>query len=180
MRNSLATSAITVSLEATGHRRRGVSARAAVTVVLAIAASAVLGGCSQSVALEPADNATTIGCADVIVRLPDTVSGLELRQTNAQGTGAWGTPTAVILRCGVAEPAPTSTLPCVLVDDVYWLRDGTNAPSYVFTTYGRSPATEVIVDSNAVSPGAALYDLVGAVSFTTETGACTEIEDSLG
>jgi hypothetical protein len=105
---------------------------------------------------------------------------LELRETNAQGTGAWGTPTAVILRCGVAEPAPTSTLPCVLVDDVYWLRDGTNAPSYVFTTYGRSPATEVIVDSNAVSPGAALYDLVGAVSFTTETGACTEIEDSLG
>jgi hypothetical protein len=84
------------------------------------------------------------------------------------------------LRCGVAEPAPNSTLPCVLVDDVYWLRDDTNAPSYVFTTYGRTPATEVIVDRDAVSPGAALYDLVGAVSITAETGACTEIEDSLG
>ena len=169
-----------MSHEARRGNRRARVARSTLATVFAITAGAVLAGCTQTVALEPADNAIDVGCAEIIVRLPDTVSELEIRETNAQGTAAWGTPTAVILRCGVAEPAPTSTLPCVLVDDVYWLRDDTNAPSYVFTTYGRSPATEVIVNRDAVSPGVALYDLVGAVSFTTETGACTEIEDSLG
>jgi uncharacterized protein YceK len=152
----------------------------ATTILLATLVTVTLSGCATAVALEPAENAADRGCAEISARLPETVVGLEDRETNAQGTGAWGTPTAVILRCGVAEPVPTSTLPCVLVDNVYWLRDDTNAPSYVFTTYGRSPATEVIVDRNAASPGAALFDLVGAVSFTTETGQCTEIEDSLG
>ncbi|MGV8969268.1 MAG: DUF3515 family protein [Microbacteriaceae bacterium] len=156
------------------------TARIAAAVIAATVAATALAGCAQAVALEPADNAIDVGCAEIVVRLPDTVAELEIRETNAQGTGAWGTPTAVILRCGVAEPSPTSTLPCVLVDDVYWLRDDANAPSYVFTTYGRSPATEVIVNREAVSPGVALYDLVNAVSFSTETSACTEIEDSLG
>ena len=180
MRNALEPSIASVSPELANARGRGAIARAALPVSVAVLAVALLGGCTQAVALEPADDAINVGCAEIVVRLPDTVSDLDIRETNAQGTGAWGTPTAVILRCGVAEPAPTSTLPCVLVDDVYWLRDDTNAPSYVFTTYGRSPATEVIVDRDAVSPGVALYDLVGAVSITTETGACTEIEDSLG
>lgn|GEM_PF-191966 len=148
--------------------------------LLAAIVVAALSGCATAVALEPAANATDPGCAEISARLPDTVVGLEYHETNAQGTGAWGSPTAVILRCGVAEPAPTSTLPCVLVDNVYWLRDDTNAPSYVFTTYGRSPATEVIVNRDAASPGAALFDLVGAVGFARETGGCTEIEDSLG
>jgi hypothetical protein len=152
----------------------------ATVALLASFVALTLSGCASAIALEPAENAADPGCAEISARLPDTVVGLEYRETNAQGTGAWGTPTAVILRCGVAEPAPTSTLPCVLVDNVYWLRDDTNAPSYVFTTYGRSPATEVIVNRDAASPGASLFDLVGAVSFTTETGQCTEIEDSLG
>ena len=42
------------------------------------------------------------------------------------------------------------------------------------------PATEVVVNRDAISPGSALFDLVKAVSASTETGACTEIEDSLG
>jgi hypothetical protein len=152
----------------------------AAVIMLASLVAVTLSGCAATVALEPAAQATNAGCAEISVRLPDTVSGLAQRETNAQGTAAWGTPTAVILRCGVAEPVPTSTLPCVLVDEVYWLRDDTNAPNYVFTTYGRSPATEVIVNRDAVSPGAALFDLVGAVGVATPTGGCTEIEDSLG
>jgi hypothetical protein len=140
-----------------------------------------LTGCAQTVALSPAENAEDPKCAEIMVRLPDLVGELPLRETNAQGTGAWGSPTsAVLLRCGVDVPDPTSTLPCVLVDNVYWLRDDADAPNYVFTTYGRDPATEVVVNRDKISPGSALYDLVKAVSASTETGACTEIEDSLG
>ncbi|MCU1425762.1 MAG: hypothetical protein JWM51_2053 [Microbacteriaceae bacterium] len=150
-------------------------------IAAAVIILGTLSGCARTVALNPAENASDTECADVVVRLPETVSDLPIKETNAQGTGAWGADTsAVLLRCGVPVPDPTSTLPCVLVDEVYWLRDDADAPNYVFTTYGRDPAVEVIVDQETVSPGAALYDLANAVSFTTETGACTDIEDSLG
>jgi hypothetical protein len=145
-----------------------------------IALAASLTGCAPSIALQPADNAIDPLCAEVVVRLPDTAGDLERHETNAQGTGAWGTPTGIILRCGVAVPEPTSTLPCVRVGDVYWLRDDVDAPNYIFTTYGRDPATEVIVNQEQASPGTVLYDLESAVAQTAEVGACTEIEDSLG
>ena len=148
----------------------------AVTVLALVA----LTGCTQAVAYEPAEFAQDPGCAEIMVRLPDAVGELELRETNAQGVGAWGTPASVILRCGVEVPDPTSTLPCVLVEDVYWLRDDVDAPNYVFTTYGRDPATEVVVNRDVVSPGSALFELVDAVGAAEETGSCTEIEDSLG
>jgi hypothetical protein len=150
---------------------------------LALVATATLTGCTQTVALEPAENAIDPGCAEVVVHAPQTVADLAIRETNAQGVVAWGDPSAVILRCGVAEPDPTSTLPCVLVEDgekTYWLRDDSDAPNYVFTTYGRSPAVEVIINRDVVSPGPALYDLVDAISRTEGLRACTEIEDSLG
>ena len=150
------------------------------TAVTLIALGA-LTGCAQTVNFEPAADAKNPGCAEIMVRLPETVGDLPLRETNSQGTGAWGTPDAsVLLRCGVAIPDRASTLPCVLVENVYWLRDDADAPNYVFTTYGREPATEVIVNRDKVSPGSALFELVDAVEATTETAQCTEIEDSLG
>lgn len=148
----------------------------AVTVV----ALGALTGCTQTVAYEPAADAQNPGCAEVTVRLTDPLGELELRETNAQGVVAWGSPASVILRCGVDVPDPTSALPCVLVEDVYWLRDDADAPNYVFTTYGRDPATEVVIDRDVISPGSALFELVDAVGATEETGSCTEIEDSLG
>jgi hypothetical protein len=150
------------------------------TAVTLIALGA-LTGCAQTVNFEPAADAKNPGCAEIMVRLPETVGDLPLRETNSQGTGAWGTPDAsVLLRCGVAIPDRASTLPCVQVENVYWLRDDADAPNYVFTTYGREPATEVIVNRDKVSPGSALFELVDAVESTTETAQCTEIEDSLG
>ncbi|WP_411700323.1 DUF3515 family protein [Conyzicola sp.] len=157
--------------------------RLTATPLIATAGLIALGaltGCAQTVSLTAADDAENAGCAEVMVRLPDAVGELPLRETNAQGTGAWGSPASVLLRCGVAIPDRASTLPCVLVEDVYWLRDDADAPNYVFTTYGREPATEVIVNRDAMSPGSALYDLVDAVGATVETAQCTEIEDSLG
>lgn len=132
----------------------------------------LLSACTPTVALEPAEDAASPLCAEVSVRLPDTVATLTKRTTNAQATGAWGEPTAVILRCGVPSPAPTATLPCVTVDGVDWLRDDADDPTFVFTSYGRTPAVEVIVDSTAASGLDALTDLAFAVSQLPADGAC--------
>jgi hypothetical protein len=152
--------------------------------VAVISATVLLSGCAPIVALQPAADAENVGCASVVVHLPESVAGRDVdqlqRETNAQGTGAYGTPDSVFVRCGVEPPAPTADLPCVLVGDVYWLRDATNEPTYIFTTYGREPATEVVIDSTYATPGVVLYDLEGAVAQSTVVGGCTEIEDSLG
>lgn len=143
-----------------------------------------LTGCTQTVPLTAADNAIDPACASVIVDIsrngPDVLGdGLGVRETDAQGTAAWGSPTGVILRCGVPEPLPTATLPCVEVDGIYWLADDSNSPDLVFTTYGRSPATEVIIDRDLITPAAALTELDGAVSLTEATRQCTEVTNTL-
>jgi hypothetical protein len=133
----------------------------------------VLAGCAPTVALEPADDAASPLCAEVSVRLPDAIGELAVRQTNAQATAAWGEPTAIILRCGVPAPAPTAELPCVTVDGVDWLRDDADAPVYVFTTYGREPAVEVIVQDGETTSGLeALTEVADAVSRLPVTGEC--------
>lgn len=132
----------------------------------------LLAGCAPTVALEPGEDAASPLCAEVTVRLPDTVATLTKRLTNAQATGAWGEPTAVILRCGVPAPAPTSELPCVTVEGIDWLRDDSDDPTFVFTSYGRTPAVEVIVDSTAASGLDALTDVAFAVGQLPTDGAC--------
>jgi hypothetical protein len=139
------------------------------TLVLAAGAVLVMGllsGCAATVALTPAASATSAKCASVVVLLPTTVSTLAQRETDAQGTGAWGTPADILLRCGVAVPDPTSALPCVTVDGIDWLRNDKNAPVYVFTTYGRDPAVAVTINSRDVKADGnqALNDLAIAVA----------------
>lgn len=156
--------------------------RATLLITIGVAlASMALGGCSSTVPIEPAADAQNAQCADVIVRLPDTVSTeFALRQTSAQGAGAWGDPSAVILRCGVPVPDPTSTLPCVSVDGIDWLRDqGAEANIMILTTYGRTPAVEVVIDKDKAAIGVVLTDLSRAVGYTTKESECTVIEDSL-
>lgn len=152
---------------------------------LALVTIALLSGCAQTVPFGAAPDAANPLCADVVVRLPDVVNDdLQRRQTNSQGTAAWGDPSSALLRCGVTVPGPTSTLPCVAIDvsgqKVYWLRDGTDDPRIIFTTYGREPATEVIVDRDKVTPGVVLLDVSKALLYTKETRQCTDVEDSLG
>ena len=140
----------------------------------------LLTGCSPIVALDPAPHANDPACADVIVRLPDTLQNLPRRETNAQATGAWGEPAAILLRCGVTVPT-ASDLPCVETDGFQWLRDDSKAPSYVFTSYGRTPAIAVVIDQTKLSPGPALQDLEPLVAFTKPNGhKCLSVEDSLG
>lgn len=128
-------------------RLRRLLAAVALPASLALA----LSSCAATVSLEAADNAGDPACADVSVRLPDTVAGEERRWTDAQATGAWGSPAAIILTCGVAEPGP-STLRCETVEGVDWLIDESEAADdrYRFTTFGRTPAVEVYLDFDAV------------------------------
>lgn len=157
----------------------------AATIAASIATMVVLvpltlSGCAATIALTPAPHATSKSCADVSVHLPETVDTQQQRLTNAQATSAWGTPSAVILYCGVAVPSPTSTLPCVQVGSVYWLRADLGKDNYSFTTYGRDPAVQVQLDAKKVVAGPVLDDLESAVTYAKPTGrVCTDIEDSL-
>ena len=159
------------------HRRRAALARsgAGLTVLVSIA----LTGCSPIVALTPAPDANNPDCASVIVRLPEVVGGLSQRQTDAQGASAWGDPDAVVLTCGVPVPE-ASELPCI-DKGVFWLRDDSQEGYWLFTSFGRDPAVDVVVDRDVASgPGAVLDDLENAVSYTPENGLrCTDTEDTV-
>lgn len=144
-----------------------------------LALCALLAGCSPIVALTPAPDANNPDCAAVIVRLPDQVGGLAKRQTDAQATGAWGEPDAVVLTCGVEVPA-ASELPCI-DKGVFWLRDDSSDAYWLFTSFGRDPAVDVVVDRDIASgPGVVLEDLENAVSFTPVNGlVCTDTDDTV-
>jgi hypothetical protein len=138
-----------------------------------------LTACTPAVPLTPAEDATNPECAEVIVRLPDAIDDFVKRETDAQATGAWGNPAAILLRCGVAVPGPSPLL-CVTLQGVDWLRDDSDAPNYVFTTYGRDPAVEVVVDGDRASGTNALVALSNSVGSIPATRACTNPDDVLG
>ncbi|MCU1545217.1 MAG: hypothetical protein JWP30_317 [Homoserinimonas sp.] len=137
-----------------------------------------LSGCASIVPLTAAEDATNPDCAEMVVRLPDAIDEHELRETNAQATAAWGSPAVILFRCGVEVPGP-STLPCYTLRGVDWLRDDSDAPNYVFTTYGRDPAVEVIIDGDKASSNA-LVALANAVGSVPAQGECVDAEDVLG
>ncbi|PJJ71685.1 uncharacterized protein DUF3515 [Diaminobutyricimonas aerilata] len=152
--------------------------RRATALGLALLSVAGLAGCTSTVSLEAAEYATDPACAAVTVWLPETVDELSIRETDAQATGAWGDPASVLLRCGVEPPAP-STLPCVTVEGISWLRDDADDPTYVFTTYGREPAVQVVIDSDKASGGIVLSDLARAVQETEAVRECVDPVETL-
>nr|WP_243847586.1 DUF3515 family protein [Microbacterium ulmi] len=133
-----------------------------------------MAGCASTVSLTPAEGANDPACADVTVRLPDSVDGQQRRWTDAQATGAWGNPASVILTCGLDTPGP-STLPCETAGGVDWLMDDADAPRYRFTSFGRTPAVEVYLNYDVVSAREVLDQLGLAVGRLPATGAvCTD------
>jgi hypothetical protein len=143
----------------------------------------LLAGCSATVALTPAAHATNPKCADVIVRLPSSVGTWAIRQTNAQATGAWGDPAVAILRCGVTPPGPTTDL-CYTVKGVDWVEDSSKKPTYTYTTFGRTPAVQVVIDSKATNgQGTIILDqlsnAVGTIRQSTKH-RCTDVLNSTG
>lgn len=152
--------------------------RVIVAAAAALAFAVSLSGCSTSVAMQAAPDSNNPACADIIVRLPDRVGDLDRRETNAQSTGAWGSPPAVLLYCGVEVPS-ASTQRCIQVDGLYWLVDASNEPSYVLRSFGREPAIDIVVDTQVTAATPVLMSLSRVVSRTVPNGhACTDLDDA--
>jgi hypothetical protein len=153
----------------------------AVTLAVPLLAAGLLAltGCTPTVSLDPASGADDPGCAEVSVRLPDTVAGKAQRETNAQATGAWGDPAAVLLRCGVPPIGPT-TKPCIDVSGIDWvLMTDPAAKTIVYQTFGRTPATEVIIDHvSGVSDASVLPEFSGAIATIKQTQKCLSTLDT--
>ncbi|MFC7767126.1 DUF3515 family protein [Leucobacter soli] len=133
-----------------------------------------LAGCAGEVPMTPAENANDPACADVIVRLPQTLAGLEKRTTNAQSTGAWGDPVGVQLICGETPSGPT-TDDCVSVNDVDWIIDRSQAPLYRFEAYGRTPG----LAAERASGTDAVASLGSIAKVLPQERACTSLIDTL-
>ncbi|GAB3272635.1 DUF3515 family protein [Microbacterium lacusdiani] len=138
-----------------------------------------LSGCAATVHLEAAQDANDPLCADVTVRLPDAIQHLERRWTDAQSTGAWADEegTAVILSCGVTPPGPT-TLQCVTFDGVDWIVDPEALPMQRITSYGRTPATQVYVDTSRISPDQVLAAVSRLVSSIPAESRCVDPDEA--
>ncbi|SDT37769.1 Protein of unknown function [Pseudarthrobacter equi] len=134
--------------------------RAARTVLIGAMVALPLAGCSPAVDVAPAQDAANPACAPMMVALPDTIGEAKRRQTNSQATAAWGDPSLVILRCGVNVPGPTTDR-CVTVNGIDWvIKEGD--PVWTLTTYGREPATEILMDPDKISSATVLADLATA------------------
>lgn len=131
----------------------------------------LLTGCAPIVHLSPAEQANSTTCANLMVRLSDKVDGLQRRSTDAQSTAAWGEPAGVIFRCGLPE-VKVSTLKCVTEQDIDWLVDDSKAPNYRFITFGRNPASEVIVDSSKAVGVSVLDEIGSTVAYQKATAHC--------
>ncbi|HLU63390.1 MAG TPA: DUF3515 family protein [Protaetiibacter sp.] len=152
--------------------------RSVVAAAAAAALATTLAGCGSIVTLTPAADANDPGCAEVIVRLPDRVGDLPRRETNAQSTGAWGDPPAVLLYCGVEVPS-ASTQRCIQVDGIFWLVDASNEPTYVLRSFGREPAIDIVVDTEVTGATPVLMSLSRVVSRTSANGhECTDLDDA--
>ncbi|AGW41118.1 secreted protein [Leifsonia xyli subsp. cynodontis DSM 46306] len=155
------------------------TALSAVLATLLTAAVLALTGCATAVSLDPAADANDPGCAEISVRLPDAVAGKARRQTDAQATGAWGDPAAVLLRCGVPPIGPT-TRPCVSVNGIDWvLMSEPAAKTVVYQTFGRKPATEVIIDHvSGASDSSVLPEFASAIASVEQTAKCLSTLDT--
>jgi len=134
-------------------------------VVLALSACGGTGDLPVPLADSPACRASLAAApAAVLDRSAVAVDGAAVR--------AWGQP-PVVVRCGLSEPAPTTT-GCLTVDDVDWVVDPSTDPITAIT-FGRSPALEVRVPASLgkeVVP-AALVDLAPmAVTLPRTAHAC--------
>jgi hypothetical protein len=111
----------------------------------------------------------------MMVALPDTIGDSPLRTTNSQATAAWGDPSLVILRCGVNVPGPTTDR-CVSVNGIDWvIKEGD--PVWTLTTFGREPATEILMDPDKISSATVLADLAVAAAEIAPTRNCVGQED---
>lgn len=161
---------------------RPCAARRGAGLAAALIASIALVGCA-SVRVPAGADAGDPACAPIVVSSPDALLGQPRQETSSQGTVAWGTgEDAIVLRCGVPSPPPT-TEDCTRVGDpdgvtVDWIvREQGGIVTY--TTYGRTPAIDVSVPRSVGGdqPSAAVLDLAQLVEQIPATETCTGPED---
>ena len=121
-----------------------------------------LGGCARAVPVALPAAAGDPSCTSAASAWPSTVSGLTQRPVSVDSPAAraWGDPPIVAI-CGYPPPAP-STLECVAVDGVDWLIQP-RSDGVQFTTYGRSPALDVLVP-RAYAPEPLMLPAFGPVA----------------
>lgn len=144
--------------------------RTAVLPLLA-AVALLLAGCAPTVSLTPAPRATTVGCAKVAVRLPQSIQGLARRTTDAQGTAAWGPDPAITLVCGgVRQPSSE----CGTVRGIDWTqadaRDRAGRPVTIRTTFGRDPVVQVVKPGSGAAGRLVAVDVLTDISDAVRAG----------
>jgi hypothetical protein len=113
-------------------------------------------------------DAGSSACRSAASHWPKTVGGQSVTATSSSSVAvrAWGEP-AIIARCGLPAIGPTTDT-CLDVSGIDWvahqLTDGVR-----FTTYGRSPAIEVLVPS-AYKPEPLLLPAFGAAAAAIPAG----------
>ncbi|NKE09150.1 DUF3515 family protein [Kocuria subflava] len=139
-----------------------------------------LTGCGAgTVAVTAAEDAANPDCAPAMLAMPDAISDQDQRQTTSQGTTAYGDPAAMVVRCGVTPPAPTTDM-CSRVNGVDWIIRETDDPNqWQATTYGRNPAFEVTFDTTVVPSSTALIDLGSAVTTVDQDRECLSVDEAL-
>ena len=150
------------------------------SVLLSLAAlcglSCMLSGCTDPVVVDAAPHAADPACAEVMLRMPQTLTGAEERTTSSQATEAWGSPAIAILRCGVTPPQPTTDT-CVSVNGVDWISVPTKSSMWRFVSYGRTPAVEVLVDREKIPGATVLAEVSKPVSALPQHNQCLSAED---
>ncbi len=134
-----------------------------------MSASLALAGCgAHGISVTLPDEAGSPACQSLTGLWPSTVGGFPARtvEPDSPAARAWGDP-AIIAICGYPPPPP-STLECLSVNGVDWVVQP-RSNGVQFTTYGRSPALDVLVPS-AYAPEPLLlpaFSTVGAALPTT-------------
>ncbi len=134
-----------------------------------------LASCASIASVDAAADAANPLCAEMMVVLPEIVGDAERRQTSSQATSAWGDPSQLVLRCGVEVPGPT-TDPCVSVNNVDWIAHEGENGIWTLTTYGRTPATEIVMDPQVIPSSTVLATLSDAASRIPAEKKCVSIQ----
>lgn len=145
-----------------------------------IASGLLLTACGPgAVVVDAAEDAANPDCAPAMIAMPGEISDQDQRETTSQATTAYGDPSAMVVRCGVTPPAPTTDM-CTRVNGVDWIIRETDDPDqWQATTYGRVPAFEVTFDTTVVPSSTALIDLGSAVSTVDQQRECLSVEETL-
>ncbi len=124
-----------------------------------------MSACSSSLQVAPAKDAESKFCAELGAILPVSIEGALLRSTNpgSPGTKAWGDP-AIVMRCGVAEPATYSaTSQLLVVNGVNWYPEELQA-GVRFTSLQTPELVEVSIPNAYESTADILTELSSDIS----------------